>query len=107
MTDYTIDDIPALLASIDRSLANLPAELRTERRSRRWQVRALTTVVVVLVMVVASLVVVERQTADNRRDSRCAIRTAVVSVLDAGHATRQQHDAILGKLDADLGTGDC
>ena len=94
------DFAEALVAERDRSMA----ALRQERGRRR---RGFALGSSLLLLVAVQQWRIEDTRRDAARDARCAIRTAVVGVLESAHVSPVQAAGVLSRLDDDLGTARC
>lgn len=102
------------LAESNRRLAALPAWDRVvaEERKRRHRVTALLSVLIFLTMVaIGAVVYAGVQYRDDHvrssRSTRCAIRQAVVSILDTTDTPLAVEQRILDNLDQALHTETC
>lgn len=117
-TGHDPRSVADILASIDASVATLPAEIkaaredvreakenfRKERRNRRW------SNLIGLVLIVGLLGLglhVEQVRRDGQREGRCAIRKAVISIGTSAHASPEDLDRIILNLDKDISTNGC
>lgn len=99
-----IEDLPDLLADLDDHLAHVPAALKAERRSRRWQVGMLFALLAAVLFVYLRG---EQNRKDTTAEARCSIRTAVVSVAVSAGVGPAELDPIISDLDAAIGTAVC